>query len=107
LSINNPLNAVQKVLGKERNAIAETIAKEEIKTPIFTQQQFKDALNHFKNMDITTDEGKRKIIDTFVNAIYAYDDHIKIIYNTNGKEESISLDEIESSTSFSYGSPQK
>lgn len=57
-------------------------------------------------MDITTDEGKRKIIDTFVNAIYAYDDHIKIIYNTNGKEQSISLDEIESSTSFSSGSPK-
>ena len=58
-------------------------------------------------MDITTDEGKRKIIDTFVNAIYTYDDHIKIIYNTNGKEQSISLDEIESSTSFSSGSPKK
>ena len=94
-------------LGKERDAIAESIAKEEIKTPIFTQQQFKDALNRFKNIDITTDEGKRKIIDTFVNAIYAYDDHIKIIYNTNGKEESISLDEIESSTSFSSSSPKK
>ena len=115
--INNLLNAVQKglatdilltrldELGKERDAIAESIAKEEIKTPIFTQQQFNDALNHFKNMDITTDEGKRKIIDTFVNAIYAYDDHIKIIYNTNGKEESISLDEIKSSTSFSSSSP--
>ena len=36
-----------------------------------------------------------------------YDDHIKIIYNTNGKEESISLDEIESSTSFSSSSPKK
>lgn len=58
-------------------------------------------------MDITTDEGKRKIIDTFVNAIYAYDDHIEIIYNTNSKEESISLDEIESSTSFSSTSPNK
>ena len=117
--INNLLNAVQKglatdillarldELGKERDAIAESIAKEEIKTPIFTQQQFKDALNRFKNIDITTDDGKRKIIDTFVNAIYAYDDHIKIIYNTNGKEESISLDEIESSTSFSSSSPNK
>ena len=42
-----------------------------------------------------------------MNTIYAYDDHIKIIYNTNGKEESISLDEIESSTSFSSSSPQK
>ena len=58
-------------------------------------------------MDIRSDEGKRKIIDVFVNAIYAYDDHIKIIYNTNGKEESVSLDEINSSTLFSSSSPNE
>ena len=49
--------------------------------------------------------GKRKIIDTFINAIYLYDDHLKIIYNANGKEETVSLAELESSTLFSRGAP--
>ena len=41
-----------------------------------------------------------------VNAIYLYDDHLKIIYNVNGKEETISFAELESSTLFSCGAPK-
>ena len=69
----------------------------------FSQDHFKMALSNFRKIDITTQEGKRKIIDTFINAIYLYDDHLKIIYNANGKEETISLAELESSTLFSRG----
>ena len=65
------------------------------------------ALSNFRKIDITTQKGKRKIIDTFINAIYLYDDHLKIIYNANGKEETISLAELESSTLFSCGAPKK
>ncbi|MDY4592327.1 MAG: hypothetical protein SO434_02860 [Eubacteriales bacterium] len=63
------------------------------------------ALNNFRKMDISTQDGKRKIIDTFINSIYLYDDHIKIVYNANGKEEAVSLEELESSTLFSSGAP--
>ena len=38
-------------------------------------------------------------------ANYLYDDHLKILYNANGKEERISLAELESSTLFSRGAP--
>ncbi|MBQ9802368.1 MAG: hypothetical protein IJW51_04790, partial [Clostridia bacterium] len=44
-------------------------------------------------------------IDTFINAIFVYDDSFKIVYNGNGKEETISLEELESSTLFSQGAP--
>ena len=63
------------------------------------------ALYNFRKIDITTQEGKRKIIDTFINSIYLYDDHLKIIYNANSKEETVSLAELESSTLFSRGAP--
>ncbi|MBQ9801774.1 MAG: hypothetical protein IJW51_01715, partial [Clostridia bacterium] len=49
----------------------------------------------------------RKIIDTFINAIFVYDDSFKIVYNGNGKEETISLEELESSTLFSQGAPKQ
>ena len=65
------------------------------------------ALYNFRKIDITTQEGKRKIIDTFINSIYLYDDHLKIIYNANSKEETVSLAELESSTLFSRGAPWK
>ena len=115
--IENIVNAVQKgyateillkrlsELEKERNDLNDAIAKEQLKTPIFTQDHFRMALYNFRKIDISTQDGKRKIIDTFINSIYLYDDSMKIVYNANGKEEVISLDELESSTLFSNGAP--
>ena len=117
--IENILNAVQKgyateillkrlsELEQEQKEINDSIAKEQLKAPIFIQDHFKMALYNFRKIDISTIDGKRKIIDTFINSIYLYDDKIKIIYNANGKEEIVSLEELESSTLFSSGAPTK
>ncbi len=116
--IENIVNAVQKGyatetllkrldgLEKEKHEISDAIAKEQLKAPIFKQDHFRMALYNFRKIDITTQEGKRKIIDTFINSIYLYDDHLKIIYNANSKEETVSLAELESSTLFSRGAPK-
>ena len=60
-----------------------------------------------KSQYITDQEGKRKIIDTFINAIYVYDDSFKIIYNGSGKEGAIGKDVLESSSLFLRGAPEK
>ena len=117
--IENIVNAVQKgyatdtllkrlgELEKQRDEISDSIAKEKKKAPIFTKDHFKMALFNFRKIDISKQDGKRKIIDTFINSIFLYDDHLKIVYNGNGKEETITLDELESSTLFPQGAPQK
>ena len=117
--IENIVNAVQKgyateillkrlaELEKEQNELNDAIAKEQLKAPIFTQDHFRMALNNFQKIDISTQDGKRKIIDAFINSIYLYDDHMKIVYNANGKEETVSLEELESSILFSSGAPAK
>ena len=65
------------------------------------------ALTNYRKIDITQQDGKRKIIDTFINAIYVFDDHLKIVYNGNNKEETVSLEALEnSSTLFSSGAPK-
>ena len=114
--IDNIVNAVQKGyatetllkrldgLGKEKREISEAITQEQLNAPIFTQDHFRMALSNFRKTE-KPHRGKRKIIDTFINAIYLYDDHLKIIYNANGKEETVSLAELESSTLFSRGAP--
>ena len=76
-----------------------------IKTPIFSQDHFRMALHNFRKIDVNKQDGKRKIIDTFINAIYVSDEDFKIVYNVNGKEENIKLEELESSTLFSNGAP--
>lgn len=117
--IENIVNAVQKghaietllirlgELEKQRDEIAESIAKEKIKSPIFSQDHFRMALANYRKIDISKQDGKRKIIDTFINSIFMYDDHMKIVYNGNGKEEVVSLEELDSSTLFSQGAPKK
>ena len=90
-----------------KSKMQKSIAKERIKHPTFSQEQFKFALQKFRNLDITDQEGKRRIIDTFINAIYVYDDSFKIIYNGSGKEEAIGKDVLESSSLFSRGAPTK
>ncbi len=65
------------------------------------------ALYNFRKIDTTTKDGKAKLIDTFIDRIYLYDDHLKIIYNINGKYEDISLEELESSNLKQCGQPNQ
>ena len=55
------------------------------------------ALFYFRKIDTTTKDGKAKLIDTFIDIIYLYDDHLKIINNINDKNKDISLEKLKSS----------
>lgn len=117
--IKNIVNAVQKgfatetllkrlsELEEEKKGIEDSVAKEQLTAPVFTKEHFIMALHNFRKIDVTKQDGKRKIIDAFINSIYLYDDHMKIVYNANGKEEVVTLEDLESSTLFSSGAPYK
>lgn len=117
--IDNIVTAIQKgvasdtllarlnVLEEQKKALEEQLIKERATSPLFTKEQFKMALCNFRKIDTTKKEGKAKLIDTFIDRIYLYDDHLKIIYNINGKDEDISLEELESSNLKQCGQPTK
>ena len=92
-------------LEEEKKGIEDSVAKEQLTAPVFTKEHFIMALHNFRKIDVTKQDGKRKIIDAFINSIYLYDDHMKIVYNANGKEEVVALEDLESSTLFSSGAP--
>ena len=93
---------------QQKQDIETSIAKEKIKSPVYTEDEYRMALSNYRKVDITKQDGKRKIIDTFINAVYMYDDHMKIIYNGKNKEECVSMDALEnSSTLFSSGAPYR
>lgn len=60
-------------------------------------------LSNYRKVDISGQDGKRKIINTFINAIYVFDDHLKIIYNRKNKEETVSLEALEGSNLDLFG----
>ena len=72
-----------------------------------SEDQILHALYHYKNLDISTKEGKQRLIDGFVNSIYLYDDRYVITFNCKNKSKTVTFEEIESSSLTSKASPQK
>lgn len=92
-------------LEEQKKVFEEQLAKERLNSPLFTKEQFKMSLCNLRKINTNTKEGKAKLIDTFIGRIYLFDDHIKIIYNIEGKDEEITLEELESSISTQCGQP--
>ena len=45
-------------------------------------------------MNIKNEECKKKLIDTFVNSIFVYDDKIVLTFNYSGDDRTVTLSEI-------------
>lgn len=78
----------------EKNSLELGIMEESLKTPVVTREQIIFFLEKFKNGDINDQVYRRKLIDTFVNAIYVYDDHLIITYNYSSTNNKTTLEEI-------------
>ena len=84
-----------------------TLIQEQIKTPLFTTDQIAFSIYKFRQLDLSTREAKQTLIDGFVNAIYLYDDHAKLILNYKNDTKTITLDELQGSDFNSVTVPQK
>lgn len=73
-------------LESQRSDLDAEIAKAEIKKPDITAEQARYWLYTFKNGDIEDVEFCTKLINTFVNSLYLYDDYIVIVYNFCDRE---------------------
>ena len=76
-----------------------------MRNPVLTKEQILFALHNFRKIDISTQEGKQRLIDGFVNSIYLYDDHFVITYNYKGQSKTVTFEEVNSSPLTSKGSP--
>ena len=89
---------------KKQQEIA--LIQEQIKTPLFTTDQIAFAIYKFRQLDLSTREAKQALIDGFVNAIYLYDDHAKLILNYKNDTKTITLDELQGSDFNSVTAPE-
>jgi len=108
-SIENMLNAIQQGVltsstKKRLDDLEETkgeleikILQEEIEEPQLTKEQIMFWFHQFRGIDVSVKENRQWLIDTFVNAIYLYDDRLVITYNNKEDAKTITLAEIESS----------
>ena len=89
---------------ERKKAILVSISKEEIKKPPITKEHIKFFLYDMKNRIFNSDEQIEIIINTFINAVYLYDD--RLIMTFNFKEgESLKKLELTDLEKFGFDNP--
>ena len=62
-------------------------------------------MEQFRGGNVESAEFRRKVIDSFVNAVYLWDDHIKIAFNYSGKGSAVDMDIIMETEAESFVGP--
>ena len=95
--------------GKKKE-IEISILQEKIKKPFLTKEQIRFGIEKFRKLDISTLDGKRRMIDGFVNSIYLYDDRFIITFNYKDGSKTVFFSEIEAANNSdikSVGAPKR
>lgn len=78
------------------NAIAEIGITQSFK---LTKEHILFFLHQFRNLDVEDREYQKRLVSTFVNAIYLYDDKITITFNYSGDSRAVTLAEVDAAAS--------
>jgi DNA invertase Pin-like site-specific DNA recombinase len=110
-ALNNVLSAIEagiftastkeRLLELESQAekLKRTIETEKALRPTFNRERIIFWLEQFRDGDLHDPDYQFRLVSTFVNAVYLYDDHIKIVLNHSGRSNTVDLPLIESACS--------
>lgn len=117
--IENMLNAIQMgiinastkqrldELEERKKDIELRIIQEEIKKPILSREDVTFWICRFRKLDVDKLDERRRLIDSFVNSVTIFDDHILITFNYRDGETRLDFSDIESSDLKSVGGPKQ
>lgn len=104
--IDNLVNAIQmgivtastkerlESLEKQRTEISIRISQEELRHPTITKEEIVFWIKRFRDLNTNNLSHRRRLIDSFINSIYLYDDKMVITFNYCEGTETITFDEI-------------
>ena len=116
--ITNMLNAIQMgiinqstkqrldELEDRKKDIELHIIQEEIKKPLLSREDVTFWICRFRKLDVSKLDERRRLIDSFVNSVTIFDDHILITFNYKEGETRLDFSDIESSDLKSVGGPK-
>lgn len=81
----------------QKNELYSQIAKEESAKPMLTREQIVFWLQKLRQLNTNKLEHRRKLIDSFINAIFLYDDKMVITFNYKDGTREITFKDLESS----------
>ena len=105
--IDNLLNAIQQgiftkstksrleELEAAKEELEIRIANEKLVKPKLTEEQILFYLHKFRVLDMSKQSHRQRLIDTFINRIYLYDDKLVITFNHKDGAQTITLGDIE------------
>jgi len=93
-------------LEAQKKTIETDIIQYQIRNPIVPKEQLLFALYNYRKLDMSVQSDRQKLIDSFVNSIYLYDDHFIITFNYKNTSKKVSLKEINSSSLTSSTPPK-
>ena len=89
-------------LEARKEEILANIQAAELQKPKLTREQMTAWFEQFRHGDPANREFQKRLIDTFVNAVYVFDDKLVLTYNYQHGTQTISLEEIESALSSDF-----
>lgn len=89
-------------LEARKEEILVNIQTAELQKPKLTREQMTAWFEQFRHGDPANCEFQKRLIDTFVNAVYVFDDKLVLTYNYQHGTQTISLEEIESALSSDF-----
>ena len=75
--------------------------------PLLTREQIAFFIYRFRKFDVTKREQRQRLIDSFVNAVYLYEDKIILTFNYKDGSKTITLAEVEGSDLSALGAGLK
>jgi site-specific DNA recombinase len=84
-------------LEQTKSQLEVSLLQEEMKKPILTREQIIFWLYRFRKLDVTKQDQRQRLIDSFVNAVYLYDDKIVLIFNYKDGTKTVTFDELNGS----------
>ncbi len=105
-AIDNMLNAIQQgiltrstkerleKLEASRDDLEAKIACEKLAKPKVSREFMTFWLQKFRKLDVTQPSHRKMLIDTFINAIYLYDDKMLITFNYKDGAKTVTFDDV-------------
>lgn len=94
-------------LEEQKEKLEADILREGIQQNLLSREQVVDWLQKLKRLDLTDDDNKRRLVDTFVNSVYLYDDKAIVSFNTREGASTLPLLNKYASDCTALGEPIK
>ena len=98
-------------LEKEKLKIEAAIEKEKRTHDTLTEDKLRVWFKLFRGLDLSKIENRKRLIDSFVNAIYLFEDKLIVTFNYQNGTQTIKFSEVENtglvSQARAFGEPKK